>query len=227
MILATTNMSSVYYSFLKQIGYSNLEKKQLDAKMQNEPLYIGAENAKEGATFFIGNETEIISTNYTTGETIVTNKFLEDSYGYKENTEIPEWKIAADTVTILNQICQKATATYKGRNWEAWFAVNIPISKGPWLLIGLPGLILKANDDKKQFVFECMELNTPNTVTSGFKPYSNVLFISKSLYREKRKLFSQNLVEYLRSNGISVTNNSNGVQVVRPNKPYNPIDLSK
>ena len=226
MILAIDSTSTVYYSLLKQLGTSNFEKKILDQKIQNEPLKIGPENANEGATFFIGSETEIIKINYAKGEIVATNKFLEDSYGYKENIEVPKWNIAADTLTILNQVCQKATTTYKGRNYEAWFALNIPISKGPWLLNGLPGLILKANDDKNQFAFECMELNISNDITNQFKPYTNTRYVSKSMYQEKKKLFAQNLVEYLKSNGISVKNTS-GDQIVRPNKPYNPIDLSK
>lgn len=198
----------------------------LDPKVQNEPLKIGPGNANEGASFFIGSETEIVKINYIKGETVVTNKFLEDSYGYKENIEVPKWNIVSDTITILNQLCQKATTTYRGRNYEAWFALNIPISKGPWLLNGLPGMILKANDDKNQFVFECLELNISKEITNEFKFYANTRFVAKSMYQEKKKLFAQNLVEYLKSNGISVKNSS-GNQIVRPNKPYNPIDLSK
>jgi len=226
MILLINKMSSIYYSELKQLGTSNFQKKQLDEKTQNAPLKIGPENAQEGASFFMSSDPEIININYINGEISVTNKFLEDSYGYKESIEVPKWDIATDTITILNQLCQRATTTYKGRNYEVWFALSIPISKGPWLLNGLPGLILKANDAKNQFVFECIELNTSNDITNEFRPYSNVRFVSKSMYKEKKRLFSQNLVEFLKSNGISVKNSS-GDQIVRPNKPYNPIDLSK
>ena len=78
---------------------------------------------------------------------------------------------------------------------------------------------------QNQFVFECMELNISKEITNEFKFYANTRFVTKSMYQEKKKLFAQNLVEYLKSNGISVKNSS-GDQIVRPNKPYNPIDLS-
>lgn len=66
------------------------------------------------------------------------------------------WEVTKDTTSLSGIKCQKATAFYKGRNWIAWFAKEIPFQGGPWKLNGLPGLIIEAYDSKKevQFLFD-------------------------------------------------------------------------
>ena len=65
-----------------------------------------------------------------------------------------DWKITNDTMSFSGIHCQKATAYFKGRNWNAWFATELPFQSGPWKLHGLPGLIIDAYDDTKTVRFE-------------------------------------------------------------------------
>jgi GLPGLI family protein len=81
-------------------------------------------------------------------------------YRYVETMEKPQWLIEADTCTILSFSCQKAIANFRGRDWEVWFTMEIPIDAGPWKLYGLPGLILKASDSRSHYVFECIGLES-------------------------------------------------------------------
>ncbi len=72
-----------------------------------------------------------------------------------EKAQTPDWKVCSDsTALILGYNCRKATAIYKGRIWCAWYTEDIPIGEGPWKLSGLPGLILRAYDSQRQYVFE-------------------------------------------------------------------------
>lgn len=70
-----------------------------------------------------------------------------------------DWKTTKDTASFSGLHCQKATAHFKGRNWIAWYAPELPFQSGPWKLNGLPGLIVQAYDDKKevQFLFAGFE----------------------------------------------------------------------
>ena len=62
-----------------------------------------------------------------------------------EDTPTINWEICEDTVqTILGYTCHRATTKFRGREWEVWYADDIPTSLGPWKLNGLPGLILQA-----------------------------------------------------------------------------------
>lgn len=76
--------------------------------------------------------------------------------GYLINESLPElkWKITKDTLTFSGIACQKATATFEGKNWIAWFAPSLPFQSGPWQLQGLPGLILTAYDENKSTNFQ-------------------------------------------------------------------------
>ena len=92
--------------------------------------------------------------------TRMVQEYITDlsAYRYWESIEKPQWKISTDTCIILSYTCQKATARFRGRDWMAWFTMEVPIDAGPWKLCGLPGLILKASDNKKHYVFECIGL---------------------------------------------------------------------
>ena len=75
-----------------------------------------------------------------------------------ESVPVQEWTIHDDTMLLIGQRCQKATCYFRGRKYEAWFTMDIPISKGPWKFGGLPGLILKITDDKYLYSFECIRI---------------------------------------------------------------------
>ena len=64
-----------------------------------------------------------------------------------------QWNITNDTREVAGKKAVKATCTFRGRNWTAWFAPDIPVYGGPWKLQGLPGLIIEAQDDTNRYAF--------------------------------------------------------------------------
>ena len=92
--------------------------------------------------------------NYPDGKMTITDNVLSDYYLYEEEMNIQEWNLHDESVkTILGYECQKATCTFRGREWTAWFALDIPISDGPWKFSGLPGLIMEVYDKGEQQYF--------------------------------------------------------------------------
>jgi GLPGLI family protein len=71
------------------------------------------------------------------------------------------WDIKNQTKLIGAYLCQKAEVDYYGRHYVAWFTPEIPVSDGPWKLHGLPGLILEAEDSKRELIFEFASLTLP------------------------------------------------------------------
>ena len=69
-----------------------------------------------------------------------------------------KWTLTDDTATVLGHQCQKAVCHWRGRDFEAWFAPDIPIRRGPWLFGGLPGLILKIYDKDRHYTFEAVSI---------------------------------------------------------------------
>lgn len=93
------------------------------------------------------------------GETAYLDRICNDNFRVVEKIEVPNWKFIADSIQdILGYRCRLAEADFKGRHWMAWYAEDIPIDNGPWKLQGLPGLILKAYDSNREFVFTAVGL---------------------------------------------------------------------
>ena len=62
--------------------------------------------------------------------------------------------------TILGHECQRATCHWRGRDFVAWFAPDIPVRLGPWSFGGLPGLILKLHDSQRLYTWEAVSLRS-------------------------------------------------------------------
>lgn len=89
--------------------------------------------------------------NYPEGKMTVSDFILDNYYIYEDDLDAQEWALAEDSAKIiLGYECQKATCRFRGREWTAWYAIDIPISDGPWKFMGLPGLIMEVYDKEKQ-----------------------------------------------------------------------------
>lgn len=77
---------------------------------------------------------------------------LADTYKLTEPIQL-DWKIEKEVAKKYGYNCQKATLSYKGRNWEAWFTQDIPLQEGPYVFKGLPGLIVEMEDKSHSYKF--------------------------------------------------------------------------
>lgn len=149
--------------------------------------------------------------------------FLGGTFIYEETTPSFNWEIKNDTTTILSYLCQKATVTFRGRSYEAWFTQDIPINNGPWKFAGLPGLILQIEDRKQHVVFECMgieKLKQLEPIKLYSFPYTQIT--RKNLDKLFRR-FLENPVGYMRTINIEVAFQLDPTSI--PKEPYNPIEL--
>lgn len=74
--------------------------------------------------------------------------FDEEYLITKELVKI-NWKIASEKITIAGFNCKKATTYINDMDIEVWFTEDIPVSDGPEIYQGLPGLVLKVETPKK------------------------------------------------------------------------------
>lgn len=225
MNLDIGKVQSIYYSALKQLGIKN----GMEDVKNRVPLETIMQNAGK---YFALSETEIIKINYSNKELAGSDKFSNKCYFYNEKLDVPDWKIEPDTLTILNQLCQKATTTFRGRNYIAWFANSIPYHLGPWLFTGLPGLILKINDDKNQLNFECKQLSEISSNELAYQDYDGCIETTYEKLKQLKKLATSDPMEFSKVDypGLTITvRNRDGNVVAAKHKllPYNPIDLSK
>lgn len=96
------------------------------------------------------------------------------------------WNISTDTKNIMGMQCQKASGRFKGRDYEAWFAAELPYSNGPWKLGGLPGLIVEAYDTKKEVVFTMTEFKPVKDTAIAITIPSSVIKTTPKEYKQYR-----------------------------------------
>lgn len=89
------------------------------------------------------------------GQYSMTDVVGMDMFLLQEQMPNVDWELCPDsTTTILGYQCHMAKASVLGREWSAWFADELPMDNGPWLLRGLPGLILRAYTADGLFSFD-------------------------------------------------------------------------
>ena len=82
----------------------------------------------------------------------------KDNGRYTEEWPLMQWTLQDSTQTILSHQCQKATCHFRGRDFVAWFAADVPIKGGPWKFGGLPGCILKVYDTQHLYEWEAVAI---------------------------------------------------------------------
>jgi GLPGLI family protein len=113
-----------------------------------------------------------------------------NSYLVESQLKKIDWKILSETKKIDAFNCQKAIGDFGGRTYTAWFTSELPFLNGPYKLWGLPGLILEAEDSKKEvrFIFKKIDKEVDSTKKVAFlgtKPIK----ITYSEYLKAKKNF--------------------------------------
>lgn len=82
---------------------------------------------------------------------------LENTVLNLQTTDSQKWLLTSDKKVVKDITLQKATTTWGGRNWIAWFTAEIPFQEGPYKFHGLPGLIVEIADDKNNYKFSLVK----------------------------------------------------------------------
>jgi hypothetical protein len=64
------------------------------------------------------------------------------------------WKVENEFKNIDEYTVQKATASFGGRQWTAWFCTEIAMMEGPYKFRDLPGLIFEVSDSENIFLYQ-------------------------------------------------------------------------
>lgn len=80
----------------------------------------------------------------------IASGFTPSNIGYNEEPKF-NWNIQNEKQKIGTYNTQKATTEFGGRKWTAWFSTDLPFPDGPYKFSGLPGLIVKIEDDAKDY----------------------------------------------------------------------------
>ncbi|UPQ76719.1 GLPGLI family protein [Chryseobacterium nepalense] len=185
-----------------------------------------------------------VTKSYPDFKTYLFTRISMDQYKVKEDQK-PEWKILPEKQKIGSYNAQKATTSYGGREWIAWFSTDIPFQDGPYKFYGLPGLIVKLEDITGSHVMTLVgnkKMAAPVSQTEMDVP-GNVkimgiggkeLEISKSQYKKLWKDYvndpSKNMREMMMRNGGDNTRVSfkvrtaDGKEISDPNQVFREME---
>ena len=217
-------IGSKYSAFL---DYNNLRKDSLyNALAQQEGINSMTVISK---TISIGRRIQfkpIVIKNYPqkgeyTFQEMITSK---DYYQYVDKNIKLDWALSSEEKELQGYVCKKATCSYRGRDYTAWYCPDIPINDGPYVFNGLPGLILEIYDSQEHYKFS---MNGFSKAPAQDPIYLHAKNIVHSSRKDVRKIISNlkanpaSMAQMISSN-VKVSDEV--LQKLQP-KPYNPIEL--
>lgn len=217
MLLQAGGRTSKFFS------YKTLQRDSLLRVTPSEQVLANPGNFKGGVQYAVFQ-------NYPQGELTCTDKIATDYLLYTEPLPEIGWELSPRTREIIGYTCRRATCTFRGRDYEAWYTEEIPLGLGPWKFRGLPGLILAVNDlaDPQGIIrFEATGIRksrTPVTMAD-----LNYLKTSRKKFRSTEQKFMTDPIGYMSANsGVKITVQNpdgtprEGADLIRQ---YNPLEL--
>lgn len=140
---------------------------------------------------------------YQNNELILAEKIFQYELKYKQDLKIIDWKIQPDNKEILGFNVQKATGSFAGRNYVAWFAPELPFLDGPYKFSGLPGLILDISDVRNQYHFSLTGFQELVDSVGKLLNLDNYKTISQQELDQVRDDYSRDPIGTMQKAGIS------------------------
>lgn len=238
MLLDIDKDGSNYYSRDKFVADSTVNadvKKQL----RSSPGNININRSGKA-----GQVSYKVTKQYPDFKTYLFTSVSMDNYKVSEDKK-PEWKILQDKQKIGEYNAQKATTSFGGREWTAWFSTDIPFQDGPYKFYGLPGLIVKIEDktgthsmtlvgNKKIEAVEENELDLPEGIRMiglGGKEIE----VNENQFKKVWKAYvndpTKNMREMMMRNGgdsnnkvVFKTRTSDGKEISDPNQVFREME---
>lgn len=155
MLLDIDKNGSTYYSWDK------FQQDSIRTAEFEKQIKSGSTNLNIKQTTNKGVVGYKVTKQYPDFKTHLLTSLIQDSYKILEDQK-PEWKIYPDKQKVGNYNGQKATTSFGGREWTAWFSTDLPFQDGPYKFYGLPGLIVKITDKSGDFDMTLMGNKTIN-----------------------------------------------------------------
>lgn len=199
-------------------SYKNLTVDSIIMRSNHEQIVDAAIEGKLSTGEFM-----TIYKNFPAGKLTHTEKICQDWFRYQEDMPQLEWELTDSVTTISGYECHSARCNFRGREWWVFYTEDIPLSDGPWKLYGLPGLIMKATDEKWHYTFECIGIKSraDRPITVYKVPFNEV---SRRDYYDTRHRYEVNPYAYYEAttgNHVTVTDEAGNPTL----DAYDPIEL--
>ncbi|MBW1617863.1 MULTISPECIES: GLPGLI family protein [Empedobacter] len=216
------NAQNYHVIYTQKINFDNFNFENVNAKYYDlyvnnkESLYIENKELKDTIKLKkVDGEINLTKERTATQKLFYFNKnntdFYINSYISNEDNYLVRdvfehnWKIENETKMILNQKCQKASTSFRGRNYTAWFSTKIKYPFGPWKMNGLPGIILEVYDDQNFFKIDAVKISKDHFDFDDFVKNTNLnSSITMQEYKVKQNQKSEEILNQLRKTNPNI-----------------------
>lgn len=178
------------------INYNNMKLREMYSKSKlagNIPKYRS--RGKTRLLFTIIKDYEMNQLSF-------SDRIGPDYYYYTKPLNQFVWKLENEQKEIMGYQCKKATTNFAGRDYVAWYSVEIPISDGPYKFNGLPGLIFSIYDTDKHYVYNLKNIEKVNSFFNTKDEFFNHIKIDKSDFDELKNRYKKKPSSMMNSGGL-------------------------
>lgn len=168
---------SVMQAMFQSGGARNFNREQMEGLRSNIDYTIEKDKKSQKTTF--------------------KNRIGRDLYSYEEDRPV-NWKMLSETTKIGDYKVQKAETEFAGRKWTAWFTTDLPYQDGPYKFSGLPGLVVKAEDDKGEYSFDLMK-NYKIADFPAMNQFGNTMKVKRTDYAKQQEKFRKDPEAFMNS----------------------------
>jgi GLPGLI family protein len=118
------------------------------------------------------------------GSVVETREFMGRTFLIRGTRPAYEWRLSVEQTEFLGYLVQKATVVLDSSVIEAWFTPEIPVSAGPGLFGGLPGMILSVSVDSGHTVYSATEINLTSVDDEAIKEPDDGQEVSRDEYEQ-------------------------------------------
>lgn len=142
-------------------------------------------------------------------------RVLMEPFFVKDTMATFNWEIEAGFKNVIGYKCQKASLKYRGRNYIAFFTIELPFQNGPWKFCGLPGLILEVYSTDSVFKLKAdkLQIKQKNVKIENqyVKRYESQIVSWEAFISQYKKKYNE-LLHYRFPGGGSMTIPKKGIE---------------
>ncbi len=121
---------------------------------------------------------------------------LFPKYNLKDENYGIRWELNDEMKYILGYQCYKATGSYRGRDYVAYYTTDIPIQNGPGPFGMLPGLILEVYSIDDVVKYKAFKIGKSNEKISNIFDEDQKEYISWEQFVKAYKSYFNKMINY-------------------------------
>jgi GLPGLI family protein len=144
----------------QKVLYFNSESSLYENKPMEEDQTMKSESGGTVMIRMVEPDNKVF-TNLAENKQVEKREFMTREFLIETVMNPSDWKLTGNQKMVLNYPCQEAVKETKDGKTSAWFTPVIPVSAGPGVFNGLPGLVLAVdvNDGKQTLNAISIDLN--------------------------------------------------------------------